>query len=358
MQSNMSEPALSWDVATGYDMFVSLQVLHDPGRYGLRAAWAAGVRSRLPERLREFLADAVALGIPFHWLHHLPEPKDGASALTELGNTPAGHRLSEVFFSSPVFRPHVHEILGEVADRGRWEAGTLSKLKSALDAEGFDTKKKELKTALELWAKPTRSGELYLEALRAFQAAFFAEEEQRIRPILEEATRAAQARVDQVPLLSLLEELSHGLRFSTLPAEERLVMVPSFWSTPLIADYPLAADCRLFLFGVRPRHISLVPGEPVPDDLHRALKAIADPTRLRILHYLSAEPLSPTELADRLRLRAPTVVHHLHALRLARLVQLTMESKEKRRYTLRPGAVETLHQDLQQFIREGGRTAD
>ncbi|NJN55024.1 MAG: ArsR family transcriptional regulator, partial [Anaerolineae bacterium] len=47
----------------------------------------------------------------------------------------------------------------------------------------------------------------------------------------------------------------------------------------------------------------------------------------RILKYLSEEPLTPAELARRLRLRPPTVIHHLDALRLARLVHVTLSQQ-------------------------------
>ncbi len=45
MSTNTESPRLSWDVGTAYDMFMSLDVLHRPEAYGLRGAWAAGVRS-------------------------------------------------------------------------------------------------------------------------------------------------------------------------------------------------------------------------------------------------------------------------------------------------------------------------
>jgi DNA-binding transcriptional ArsR family regulator len=110
----------------------------------------------------------------------------------------------------------------------------------------------------------------------------------------------------------------------------------------------------LRLFGARPPEASLVPGETVPDALLQALKALSDPTRLRILHYLSEEPLSPTELARRLRLRAPTVVHHLKTLRLAGLVQVTLgESKETKRYAARPEAVKAAFGSLEGFLETG-----
>jgi DNA-binding transcriptional ArsR family regulator len=109
----------------------------------------------------------------------------------------------------------------------------------------------------------------------------------------------------------------------------------------------------LLLFGARPAAMSLVPGEDVPDAMLRALKALADPTRLRILRYLSNQPYTPAQLSRRLRLRAPTVVHHLNALRLAGLVQLTLESETERRYAARPGAVTTTFDHLRGFISAG-----
>ena len=48
-------PQLTWEIGTVYDLFTSLNVIHDPARYGLRGSWAAGVRSRLPVEQREFL---------------------------------------------------------------------------------------------------------------------------------------------------------------------------------------------------------------------------------------------------------------------------------------------------------------
>jgi DNA-binding transcriptional ArsR family regulator len=95
-----------------------------------------------------------------------------------------------------------------------------------------------------------------------------------------------------------------------------------------------------------------VPGEAVPDLLFQTLKALADPTRLRILRYLSAEPLTPAQLSRRLRLRAPTVIHHLHALRLARLVHLII-SHEGRRYEARREAIRNGWAMLEEYLDSG-----
>jgi DNA-binding transcriptional ArsR family regulator len=82
----------------------------------------------------------------------------------------------------------------------------------------------------------------------------------------------------------------------------------------------------------------------------RALKALSSPTRLRILRYLSEEPLTPAQLVRRLRLRAPTVTHHLKTLRLAGLVQRTL-GEEK--YTARSGAVTASFASLKGFLEKG-----
>ena len=346
-------PRIRSDVGTAYDMFISLEVLYNPGRYGVRGAWAAGVRSRLPEKERTFLKQLISFFVPFNWLYALPAPKDGAAVLKALAAIPAAERLPAVTLHSPHFPPDARHSLRRVAARGIWDDEDLAVLNKELGDRQKGKGKKDMATALELWTEPERSGELYLAALRAYYDAFFAEEEKRIRPILQAAADHALDMAGRLSLADLLEKLSQGLHFAELPDLDEIVLAPSFWSTPLVADHRLAPRRRLFVFGARPSDVSLVPGEPVPDDLHRTLKALADPTRLRILHYLTAEPQTPSSLARKLRLRAPTVVHHLHVLRLSRLVRLTMEAEGKGRYTARPEAVDQVFGDLQQFIEIG-----
>jgi DNA-binding transcriptional ArsR family regulator len=131
-----------------------------------------------------------------------------------------------------------------------------------------------------------------------------------------------------------------------------LVLVPSYWIAPLVVFEQLGEGKELFLFGARPTDVSLVPGDLVPDGMLRTIKTLGDPTRLRILRYLSRESITPAELARRLRLRAPTVTHHLNLLRLAGLVYLTLGESGKRRYEARPGAVDEAFAILRSFLTE------
>jgi DNA-binding transcriptional ArsR family regulator len=356
----MTSPRLFWDSGTAYDLFVSLVVLHDPSYFGVRGAWAAGVRARLPTSERETLEQSQVLGgVPFHWVYSLPEPKDGASVLWALEQLPAAERLPALAIAPESPPAEAVSILVDVASRGTWDEAHREALRavvgrSSLHSEAQKPSARELPRILDLWAHAEDFGERYLEALRAYQESFFAEEERRIRPALQEALSRAQELAGRLELLDLLEELSQGLRLDERPGAHELVLAPSYWCTPLIFFGKVFDEREIWLFGARSPDASLVPGEVVPDALLRTLKALSDPTRLRILHYLSEEPMAPAQLARRLRLRAPTVTHHVKALRLAGLVQLFVgEDKETKRYAARPEAVAAVFSSLQAFLGKG-----
>jgi DNA-binding transcriptional ArsR family regulator len=252
--------------------------------------------------------------------------------------------------------PDVAAILGEVGVRGRWDADDVQALSGLAQGLGWRGKsaaevKRIIQLNLDLYADLEGSGQAMLSALEAYQEQFFAEEEQRIRPYLESALRQAQALAARMSLLELLEEMSQGVR--VVEVRDELVLVPSFWTTPKLTFAHVSKDRDLYLYGARPSGVSLIPGDEVPDALFQALKALADPTRLRILRYLTDEPQTPAQLARRLRLRPPTVIHHLDALRLARLVHITL-TEEGKQYAARPGAVDSTFVLLDEFLTSEG----
>jgi DNA-binding transcriptional ArsR family regulator len=347
----MPTPRLIWDLGTGYDLFVSLTVLHEPSKYGLRGPWAQGVLKRLAPADREMVQETTGLVGPIGWVHTLPEPKNSETVLRALAQLAPEERLPRMFLSSKI-PPEVVSTLEGVAARGSWSEADRTVLSRAHCALSPTAPTKELFTKiLTWWSCPEEFGVRYLEALRGYYEVFFAEEEGRIRPALEQALARAQALAERLALPAMLEELSQGLRLAELPAVPELVLAPSFWSTPLVVFAAVSAERELMLFGARPPDASLVPGEVIPDTLMRALEALGHPTRLRILRYLSREALRPAQLARRLRLRAPTVIHHLDALRMAELVQLTLEAGDERRYTARPAAIRATFCGLESFLR-------
>lgn len=356
----MQGPQYIWDIGTAYDLFASLTVLHNPAAYGLRPAWAAGMRSRLPSADRATLEEASTayLLVPsLGWIHSLPGPKGGATTLLAIEEIPAADRLSTMFLSA-AYGPAVMETLVAVKERGAWDESDITALREAVSGRPWAGGREAIAEQLDWWVRAEEFGERFLSALISYYEVFFEEEERRIRPALEEGVERARAMAEGLSWLDLVKELSRGVHYDALldglpeyPSE--LVLAPSYWSTPFVRYSILSGDRALIVFGARPVSASLVPGEVVPDTLLLALKALSDPTRLRILRYLAEGPLTPGQLARRLRLRGPTVIHHLNALRMATLVELSGVGKETT-YAIRGEAIPAMCEGLQDFLMPGG----
>jgi DNA-binding transcriptional ArsR family regulator len=344
---------LLWEMGTAYDLFISLAVLYNPSDFGVRGSWASSVRKRLPPEEREMIKEGLNLiYIPFHWIHQLPDPKNAITVLYTLEKIPASKRLPTLKYLDE--KCAFDSTLIEISERGSWTDNDIERLSDALGDEGIKKQlsKEKLINILDWWSRAGEFGQRYLNALKTYTEVFFSEEEKRIQPVLEAALEQAQSMAETLELPDLVEELSQGLRFEELPEMDELVLAPSYWVTPLMFLGEAGPNRGIWLFGARPGDESLVPGETVPDSMLRALKALSDPTRLRIMHYLSEKPLSPAELSRRLRLRPPTVTHHLQALRLAGLVKVTLggQGKEKKIYSARSEAVKATYTALESFL--------
>jgi len=344
-------PQLSFESGTAYDLFISLWVLHHPVRFGLRPSWAAGVRSRLPPEQRAFLERAQSfLPVPLTWLYNLlPACKSAAGALATLAELPAAARLSALCLSEETAAEVVYR-LQRIADQGAWSEDDLEALRQGFHFGARVMPREAAGRLCAAWAAPEAFGEQILAALQAYFQAFFVEEEGRILPVLEAGLRLAQEKARSVSLPALLDELSRGVNFESYLKIPEIVLAPSYWASPLVIYARVARQTMLLVFGSRPEQETLVPGEQLPPDLVLVLKSLADSTRLRILRYLAGQPLTPTELARRLRLRPPTVSHHLNSLRLAGLVQVILQPEGERRYTLRREAVQGVMEHLEKFL--------
>ncbi len=349
--AKFKKPIVRWSLGTAYDLFASLHVLHHPERFGLRGSWAAGVRSRLAPSLRCVLEDAQYLFFttPISWVSGLPEPRDAESVLKALARVDPADRL-------PILADHADvpsqllEILCEVKSRGSWNQQNLTLLQSNYPQKENPPSPDELVNTLGRWSRAEEFGGLYLEALQEYVSVFFAEEERRIRPYLQQALDRAQLFAAQLDFPQLMVELSQGVKIAAFEEAEQVTFAPSYWTTPLVMYDTLIPKHWVVLFGARPAEVALVPGEVIPDAMLRALKALSDPTRLLILRYLRDQPQTPSQLARKLRLRAPTVTHHLSALRLAGLVYVSMDVEEEKRYTVREAAVADTFKSIHKFL--------
>ncbi|MBI5964323.1 MAG: winged helix-turn-helix transcriptional regulator [Chloroflexi bacterium] len=355
-------PVVQWDFGTAYEFFISLHVLHVPDYFGIRASWAAGVRSRIPAVERKLLEDVYTVtGVPMNWINSLPAPKDAISALWALKQIPASQRMIKLMgVDKPCLehdpeksakRKQFNETLLRIAETRTWNVEDADFFMKVLGKKSEPLLKREsLERTLDWWSRPDELGEGFLSALQSYYQAFFEEEERRITPVLKAGLERAKTLSNTMSVEELFVELSQGVQLGEEFRAPKFIFAPAFWTTPLILFEKLDDDTQLIIFGARPANMSVIPGESLPDGLVRSLKALADPTRLKILFYLSRESLTPSELARRLHLRAPTVTHHLSELRLASLVELSINHDEKR-YTIRKQGLDSTFGNLASFLQ-------
>jgi len=346
----MPYPKLSWDIGTAYDLFISLSAIHQPVDYGLRASWAAGVRSRLTPELRETLELTVAImRIPLHRAYCLPAPKNASVLLEYVRKLSPDERLPKFFFTDSSNGKY-RDVLMNTQPKKKWSQVEAKIVRESFHNPFNHTTPNDIDLLYQAWSQRTSFGEKFYEALKLYVDSFFNEEESRIIPSLQRGLAHAQARAGSLPVPAMLEELSLGVRFAETLNVANLILAPSFWGAPLIYYEHLDPNTIVLLFGARPDDMALVPGDIIPESLLRGLKALADPTRLRILRYLTDGPQTPTQLARILRLRAPTVIHHLLNLRMAGLVQVTVSSHGDRLYATRLEGFESTQDNLEKFV--------
>ena len=343
---------LHWDLGTAYDLFVSQIAIYEPDRVGLRASWAAGVRSRLALEDRQVLENFWQVYfLPLHLIFKTPAPKDTAAMLGFLETIPAEKRLEALTLRHETPND-VQEVFCGTTSRNKW-THTEKELISAYYARN---RRNLPPTLLELvynnWAHRELYGHHYLHALKAYAESFFFEEEHRILPALRQGLSHAQMRAGTLPLTAMLEELSSGVRWAEIAAAQKLYLAPSFWGAPFLFTEELNASTILVVFGARPDDMALIPGDIVPDNLLRGLKALAEPTRLRILRTLAHTPQTAAHLSRVLRLRPPTVNHHLMELRMAGMVHVIISSEGDRYYATRFEGFETTQDLLSRFVNE------
>ena len=168
---------IKWDQGSAYDLFISLRIIHHPDEYGLRPSWAAGVRSRLPIHLRDLLEQSqIFMGVPLHFIHHLPEPKNAATVITELEKLAPEERLPALVFNSRSDERTVkfRKFLVSLQGKQRLTAGIEAQI-TAYYQDSPQLTRGFMRALFESWTNQKEFGETYLEALKAYVDNFFEE---------------------------------------------------------------------------------------------------------------------------------------------------------------------------------------
>jgi DNA-binding transcriptional ArsR family regulator len=297
---------------------LSLHVLMHPKEHPLQHPWIRDMRTLSPALKREIRA--------FWFLYSditadfmLPEradaPQSFDEALAAFAALPPGRAQYEL--ARPAFFYFEEEggpeslVREDVRKQIRHRAG------AAITKQLFDD--------------PAAVQARVVDMLAAYWAESFAAEWERLEPTLAAETEQARSE-DPIRLLGrvrselrvdaaermLIRESGHEHEV-TVEAANPLRLIPSVYVWPHVRincdpPWPLA-----ILYPPRTMKAD-VAGSPAPDALVRALRAAADPTRLRILRLVAERPRSTEELAPLVGLSESGLSKHLRALTEASLL--------------------------------------
>jgi len=197
--------------------------------------------------------------------------------------------------------------------------------------------------------------------LGAYWEQSFAEEWTRLEPILAAEVERAKG-VDPIVLLGavrselrvdpeqrLLVRQSFHDHDVGVEAANPLRLIPSVYVWPHVrvnCDPPWPLAVLYPPASMRSGHAGTSP----PAALVKALRAVADPTRLQILRLIGEQPRSTEELAPLVALSESGLSKHLRALTDAGLIS-SGRSGWYVLYRLEPGTIEQLGPDLLRYLR-------
>ena len=146
---------------------------------------------------------------------------------------------------------------------------------------------------------------------------------------------------------NLVEEVSGHVFVKPDESLSKVVLIPQYHARPWNVFFQ--SQSILFLF-YPAEALPPIPGEP-PEKLVRLTKALSDPSRLRILRFVSGGARSFKDITHHTGLTKATVHYHMVLLRAAGLIRVeTSLKKHGDMYSLRRSALSDLPKDLDSFI--------
>ncbi len=302
-----------------YDFLVSLRALFNPRTYEATRAWAAATKAGLSPALRE-------RGRFFFQGH---DTSFGYGVMRMVAGLPAGAEPAALIAAVRAADPHALALYmldtGETGEdvlatfrRFMDGVATAAALDGALKGTGADWSKRSRRVLADpAWAQ----AELAL-LLEEYLAEVFEAEVPQLSPALAGGSTRAEELLAVLPTAAAMEQLAGGYTLSTGLSLDRITLAPSVFIYPFMASrVDERAGEALIVFGVKSDAFLKFDPVPIDPDLVRAVRALADPGRLKVLRVLSRRPTAGTELVTILGLSPPTVHHHLHQLRAAGLVR-------------------------------------
>jgi DNA-binding transcriptional ArsR family regulator len=348
------EEALAFATSPLFEAMLSLHVLSEPRHHALQHGWVRAARLFNPVLRREI----AALSFLYRWTLPnciLPAPDAGDETFADevarlrrlRSDVAAFELLRPLYDHGGAARPARRRVLADPAVQAtaKRRAGALGRPSRAAAELLFDD--------------PAALRDRLAALLEAYWEEAFAAEWARIEPPLADAIVSAGRQIAVDGVYRFLLGLAPQLRVE--PAEERfgldvphdhtvrlgrqrpLLLVPSVYVWPHVrvncdAPWPLVLAYRA------PHLVESMHGT-TPEEFVRALKAVAAPSRLRILELLAVRPRSTQELAPLVALTEAGTSRHLRALAATGLLTSHREGYYVV-YALVPDALEALGEEL------------
>jgi DNA-binding transcriptional ArsR family regulator len=174
-----------------------------------------------------------------------------------------------------------------------------------------------------------------VDFLERYHASVFDEQVLHLRDSLARAQREATDLLALLPTIDAIERLTGGYTLGEDLRLRRIVLAPSVFIYPFMSSrVDEASGDALIVYGVRTSAFLKYEQVPIDPNLVGALKALADPARLKVVRLIGQRPMYGPELVKALGLTQQTVHHHLAQLRAAGLVRQE-RTKGGMRYTIR-----------------------
>ncbi len=287
----------------------------------------------------------------------LAEMFNGREDLAECVRGFWGEGSEETGFAEMQVLAHHAGAMTETDPGAVWQAITTAVATVPLDLEIPSESAEERATYLDRFRRLRESPELlrsYLDLLKEVWAPVDDMWQQAL-PVIDEAGRHVVAQYERGRSLEvliptgcdILRDRMPGILSAVESGQRALLFVPClFFGSSMYLEFP-----GLVVIGTGMGQGD-VEARARTESVARRLKAVADPTRLALLHSLGTAPSTVGELAVLFRLAQPTVSMHVKVLRQNGLVRSERRSG-RLRLSADAAAVEALLGELRRAVLQG-----
>lgn len=330
-----------------YDLLVSLRALFNPRTYEATRAWSVTAKRQLSEPARArgrffFVGQETSLGY---------------GVLPLVATLPAGASPEALITAVRGAEPATLAMLmldtGELSDEVRttfYEALRRRVSDRALTEAFQGSSASWSKVCRRVIGDPEWARSELVALLEEHLEVVFATELEHVAAAIASGARRAEDLLSVLPTIVAIEQLTGGYTVNADLPLSQVVLAPSAFIHPFVASrLDVRTRSALVVFGVRTDSFDRFDAAPVDPAVLKAVKALGDPGRLRLLRLLARESLTSAELQSEIGLSPATVHHHLHQLRAAGFVRQE-RTKEGMRYTIRSDSAADLLDRLRHLV--------